>query len=44
LTYDVIAPAEFKIFGFALFVVILVKHVEPVREYFGKSGALQKLQ
>lgn len=30
-----IAPSEFKMFAVALFVVILTKHVNPMREYFG---------
>jgi glycerol-3-phosphate acyltransferase PlsY len=34
------APVEFRIFGFALFSVILVKHIKPVRECLGKSGAI----
>lgn len=34
------APLEFRIFGFALFSVILVRHIKPVREYLWKSGAI----
>ena len=33
-----IETGEFRIFLFALFIVILIKHVEPVREFFVKSG------
>lgn len=35
------APVEFRIFGFALFAVILAKHIGPVREYLGKLRAIQ---
>jgi hypothetical protein len=39
LVGSAIAPIEFRIFAFALFAVILVKHIKPVREYIRKSGA-----
>ena len=32
-----IEPAEFRAFGLSLFIVILIKHIEPVREFM-KSG------
>lgn len=35
-------PAGFRVFGFALFAVILAKHIGPVREYFGKSEVSQQ--
>jgi glycerol-3-phosphate acyltransferase PlsY len=37
-----VAPAEFRVFGVALFAVILAKHVGPVGDYFEKSGVSQK--
>lgn len=39
-----IAPAEFKLFALLLFIVILVKHIDPVREFIDQSrqGKLEK--
>ena len=32
-----IMPVEFKLFALPLFIVILSRHIDPVREYLGKS-------
>ena len=37
ITGTSIETGEFRIFGLALFIVILIKHVEPVREFFVNS-------
>jgi acyl phosphate:glycerol-3-phosphate acyltransferase len=39
---DAFAPVELRIFGFALFSVILVRHIKPVREHLGSREQLAK--